>query len=226
MLRRSLNVFAETFAGYHVSASSYRPPENIVVVAIVVSERKLVQVKRKVLLADVVVGANNAAFNQGPERVQCLRVDFTANVLADLMLDSLMRIFPVQLAVSNVIIGCEEFHLRANRFGDELLKRVSAEIFDNAADHISFATDRPNHASFSRSNSARTSGCPLVPMFILFSSANKGFVYLNDSHQSLKVRIGHARPESVAHVQRGRIRAANLPLNLLELMPFLLFSIM
>jgi hypothetical protein len=50
------------------SATSYRRPENIFGLAIVEPERELVQVQRKILLADVVMGADDTAFQQRPER--------------------------------------------------------------------------------------------------------------------------------------------------------------
>lgn len=49
------------------SARRYRRPENIMVIPVVVSELKFINVEMEILLTDLVEGANDPAFHDGPE---------------------------------------------------------------------------------------------------------------------------------------------------------------
>jgi hypothetical protein len=71
---------AETFASSDASASCYSRPENVRVLPVVVAELKLIQVERKILLADVVVRPNDAPLEQRPEAFDVVGMDVPANV--------------------------------------------------------------------------------------------------------------------------------------------------
>jgi hypothetical protein len=53
---------AETVASSHVSASCYRAPKDVFVVAIVESESELIEIERQIFLTHVVVGPDDSAF--------------------------------------------------------------------------------------------------------------------------------------------------------------------
>jgi hypothetical protein len=74
-----------------LSASSYRCSEDIGILAVVVPELKFIQVQRQVLLADVVVGADNSALEQAPERFQIVGMHFATHVLVRLVVNMLVR---------------------------------------------------------------------------------------------------------------------------------------
>ncbi len=65
------------------STTSYRGPENIGIVAIVKSELKLRQIKRQKIFADMMVGSDDSAFQQRPERFHIVCAADAAHVFAD-----------------------------------------------------------------------------------------------------------------------------------------------
>ena len=72
---------AETFASVRVSAPCYRFPENIGVLAVVMTELELRQIQRQILLTYVVIGADDAALQQSPKGIERLSVNLSAHVL-------------------------------------------------------------------------------------------------------------------------------------------------
>jgi hypothetical protein len=66
---------AETVATYRASPPCYRLPKDVFFVAIVESETELREVQRQIFLADVVVGADDSALEQGPEGINAGRVN-------------------------------------------------------------------------------------------------------------------------------------------------------
>jgi hypothetical protein len=81
------------------SVSCYNSVENIRVLAIVESKRKLVEIKRKVLRADLVVVANDGTLQQTPERFNRLRVNLAANVLIVAVVQVFVRQVFAQIAI-------------------------------------------------------------------------------------------------------------------------------
>ena len=71
---------AEASASGLTSASCYHVKENVLVVAIVEAVLKLSQIQRQIFLAHVVIGAEDSALEQRPERFDAVRVDFAANI--------------------------------------------------------------------------------------------------------------------------------------------------
>jgi len=67
LVRWPRSVQAETVTSDRASAACYRRAKNIGVMAIVVAELKFSNVERQVLLADLVIGANNAALKDAPK---------------------------------------------------------------------------------------------------------------------------------------------------------------
>src|SRR5579884_2408927 len=58
-----------------------RVPEQVRVVAVVEPERELVQVRRKILLGELVIAADHRAVEQAPNRLHGVRVNVSANPL-------------------------------------------------------------------------------------------------------------------------------------------------
>lgn len=71
---------SEAPASQCASASCYRFPEDISVLAVVVAELEFSEVQGQVVLADVVIGADDSALEQRPEGIEVLGMHFTAHV--------------------------------------------------------------------------------------------------------------------------------------------------
>ena len=73
---------AEASASSDASASYYRCPEDIGILATVVTELKLVQIQRQIFLAYVVISADDAALQQRPEVFNVVGMDLAAHIFA------------------------------------------------------------------------------------------------------------------------------------------------
>src|SRR2546430_1601017 len=73
------------------SASCYDRPKDVGILALIVPERKLRQVQRQVVFADIVKGSHDATLQQTPKAFQIIRVNLAAHVFAAIMVDGLMR---------------------------------------------------------------------------------------------------------------------------------------
>src|SRR5579872_4500078 len=82
---------AEASASSDASASCYGVKENVGVLAIVEAPLKFIQVQRKVLRGNLVIGSHDAALQQRPERFNRLGMDDAANVFALAVLNDFVR---------------------------------------------------------------------------------------------------------------------------------------
>ena len=78
---------AEHAAGSSCSASCYEATEHIGVFAMVMTEREFRQVEREILAADLMEAANDATFQQCPERFNRVRMDVPAHVFLSGVID-------------------------------------------------------------------------------------------------------------------------------------------
>jgi hypothetical protein len=77
-----------------------RLSEDVVVLAVVVTELELSDVQRQILAADLMERADHAALHQRPEAFNGLGVDRTDNVLVDRVVNELMRVVGIELVVT------------------------------------------------------------------------------------------------------------------------------
>src|SRR5438105_2495160 len=82
------------------SASPDRLTEDVLILPVVVPELKFGDVERQILGADLVEGADNAAFENRPEALDRVGVDRADNVLVRRVPDHGMRVFLVQPAIA------------------------------------------------------------------------------------------------------------------------------
>jgi hypothetical protein len=108
---------AEAPASSVASASCYRGSENVRVLPVIEAPRKLVQVQRQVLLADVVVRPDDAALQQAPEGFKIVRVDVAAHILAARVVHGRMR--QAHVLVADVFIGRDKRNLVTNHVTHE-----------------------------------------------------------------------------------------------------------
>jgi hypothetical protein len=135
------NWIAEAVASVANSATCYNSVKDVHVLTIVNSERKLIEVKRKVLFADVMIGAHNALLQKRPEVFDIVRVNGPANIFPLLMVHARMRVEVNQIAVSGIFIGRYETDLIRDNLFNEQAQGVGAGILDYLSDHVALTGD-------------------------------------------------------------------------------------
>ena len=99
---------AEAPASQVASAACYRYSKNILVLTVIVAERKLVQVQRQVLLADVMVRSHHATLQQRPEVFEILSLNLAAYIPALHMIHGCMAEAAMQMLVADILIGRDQ----------------------------------------------------------------------------------------------------------------------
>ena len=110
---------AEASASSVASASCYGAPGDVCVLAVVVAERKLVQIQRQVLRADVVIGADDAALQERPEGFDVVRVNHAPHVLACFVIDGDMLEHVIEAAVTDRFVSRDQIDPLGYRLADE-----------------------------------------------------------------------------------------------------------
>ena len=112
---------AEVPASEAASASCYDFAEHIVALAVIVAKLKLGEIERQILLADVVVSADDSTLQQRPERLDIVGMYLAAYVLERLVVHALVRICLIQLVISRAFIRGDQRRLcprpRCGRIG-------------------------------------------------------------------------------------------------------------
>ena len=140
-----LDACSEASASYHASAACYRLAENIGFMAIVKPELELREVERQIFLADVVIRPNNAALEQGPERINRLRMDFATHIFFPMMND---RAMPISHLCQVPVIGRFIRRNKADiaRYGsfDKIVVCMPVDFFDHLAHNTALPADGPD----------------------------------------------------------------------------------
>ena len=192
---------AETFASVRVSAPCYRLPKDVWFVAIVESETELRKVQRLIFLADIVVGADDPALQQRPERFHRVRVNESAHVFAAAMIYSFVRKFlpSCEVLIAGVLISRDQFNLiLVHDTINETVHRRHIGVLDHLTDHVAFAGNRTDDRNLVAGSANVTL---LVPMAIGVPAAHVGFVDFDDPHQLPELRIVHRSPQAMAHIE-------------------------
>jgi hypothetical protein len=205
---------AETVASDHVSAACYRNPENIGVVAVVISELKFSDVQRQIFCTYLVIAADNAALEDRPEALNRVRVDRADNVLLCLMLNGLPRIFD-QPVIDLVFVRSEQRNLVGNHFADEALRGVLCHAAKHTSDNVTFAACRADDRRLAGAGAAGFAVVLLIPMPVAVLAANPRFVHLDNAHELAEFFVLQRRPDAMADVPSGFVRAeADIALHL------------
>jgi hypothetical protein len=206
LVRWPRSSLAETDASDHASAACYRHPENIGVIAVVVTEFKLGNVQRHVLGADLVECANHAALEDAPKAFNRVRVNRADNVFLRAVANgSVRKLFP-EPVVSPHVIGGEQADLVRDGFTDEAGQSLAVETLYDPRHDIALALDCANDADLAGAGPARTA-ITLIPMLVAGLSADVGFVHLDNAHEFPKFLVLERRPDAVAHVPSGLVGA-------------------
>jgi hypothetical protein len=149
--------------------------EYIRVVSVVVSELKLSDIQMQIFLANLVVSPDNAALQDGPEALNRVRVNCANDVLANGVVDRLMREAMLQPDIAWVSIGAEKADAVRYGFADESFKGLSICVLDHASNDVSLALDCADYGSLAGIPTPALSAL-FVPMPILVAPANVGFI--------------------------------------------------
>jgi len=89
----------------------------------VVAELKLRQIEREVLLAHMMISADDSTFQERPEGIEICGVNLPANVLAFVVIDRFVpKAFAAKSAVACILIGSYKLDPVADSFADESFK--------------------------------------------------------------------------------------------------------
>jgi hypothetical protein len=188
---------AETDASDLVSAACYRTPENIGIVAVIVSELKFSDVQRHIFFADLMERADNAAFEDRPKTLNRVGMHRANNVLFCLVLDSLARIF-LQAVIDCVLIGRQQTNFLRYHLADERFRSLLGDAAKDASNNIALTLDCANDCRFAGSRTASVAVVAFIPVTVLVLSADPCFVNLNNAAKLLLGR-NQGRADFVAH---------------------------
>jgi hypothetical protein len=182
--------------------------KDVRVVSVVVAELELGDVQWQIFGADLVKFADHAALENRPEAFNRVCVDCTDDVLALGMIDDAMRVFGVQAAISDTLIGAKQAHLFRNGAAHEALKGSGIDAANHAGDHVSLPANRADDGRFAGTNTASSAApAALIPMPVLRLAADEGFIDLDDAHELAEVLTGETGADAVTHVPSGLVRA-------------------
>lgn len=163
-----------------LSASLNRRSENVVVKAVIIAELELSDIEVKVLFADVVEGANDAAFEDAPEAFNGLRMDSADDILVFGVIDGAVRECKTKVPVANPLIGADQAYLVGHGLVDESLQGGLFHVLDDAGDDVSLAPDSADDDGLAGGSRPRLS-VAFVPMPVLCLAADKGLVDLHNA---------------------------------------------
>jgi hypothetical protein len=159
----------------------------------------------QIFLADLMVSSDDTALQDRPEALNRVRVDCANDVLANGVVNGLVRETALQAATSGVSIGAKKANPVRHGFADESFKRLSICVLDNASNDITLAFDCADNCGLAGISSASLAAF-LVPMSVLIAAADVGFVNLDNPAKLLDV-LDHGSADLVAHEPCRLVRA-------------------
>jgi hypothetical protein len=178
-------------------ASLNRRSEYVRIISIIISELEFGNVQMQIFLADLMECSDDAALQNGPEAFDRVRMNCANNVLADGMVDGLVRETTIQPLIAGISVSAEKADAVRYCFAYEGLKREPVSAIDNASDDIPLAFDRAHDRSLA-GISAPALTAFLVPMPVLIATADVGFINLDDPAEFLDV-LDHGSSDLMAH---------------------------
>lgn len=194
---------AEAVASVCASASCYRLLENVFVIAIVISELELCDVKRQIFFAYLVIAADDPAFEQRPKTFNRVRMNCADDILAFGVIDRLVRINLVQAVIRVELVGNQKAHFVRNGLLHECDKVLCVHVIDDAGDHVALARYRAGNRRFlgcatERARPRRT---------FARLAANIGLVNFDDPHKLAEILVLKRRANAMAHIPSRLVRA-------------------
>ena len=209
-----LSQYAAVSASETASATCYRRPENIGVLAVVMSELTFGQVERQILLGYMMVVSDNATLEQTPKVLDIVGMNLASYIFARAVRNGLvLEAERGKVVVSAEFISGDQIHLVADCLADKTVERASVGVFDNLADHIALTGDSADDGSFPAQAGYMLA---LIPVAILVLATKARFIDFDDTHKLFEFRVSHSSPQAVTEKPRGRIGRSDLALNLLR----------
>jgi hypothetical protein len=189
-----------------VSATTYGRAEDVRVAPIVIAKFEFRNIERQIFAAHLVISPNDAALDERPKALNRVGVNRADNMLADGVIDRLMRETVLQSHIAGIGVSAEQANSVRNGLADKGFECETARIVDNPSDDVAFTTHRADDWGLA-SVTASARSALFVPMPVLVASADVSFVNLNNSHQLAELWVLETGADAVRHVERGAIGA-------------------
>lgn len=208
---------AEAEPSVTTSATRYNQIEGVLVVSVVVPELELVDVERHVGVRHLMVGADDAAFDERPEAFDALSVHRADNILVVSVPDDLVRVFPFKAAIADPLVCDQQTYLCRDDLAHEAFEGRGIVALDHAGDHVAVALDSADDRRLARAEAATTWAATVADMSVLGLTADIGFVNLNLAEQLPFGAVLHRDANSMAHIPSRFIGAgAEHPVDLMR----------
>ena len=203
-------------------AATDRRPENIRVLSVIITELEFGDIKRHVFAAHFVECADDAALEDRPEALDGLSVDCANDILASRMVNSRMRVIPVERIVARILIGAKQTDFVGDGVADEGGKSSGIHVRDYPRDHISLAADSANDWGFAGTDAASSiPSASLIPMPVLGHATDESFIDLDNAAELINI-LHKSDADFVTHRPRCFVRTeAHIALNLQRAHAFL-----
>lgn len=191
-------VIAEYAASVSCSAACYEQVEHVGVFAVVMPERELREVKRQILLGNMVETSDYPTLQQCPKAINVLSVNFAAHILSRAVNNGIVRVAVFQRAITRCLIRRDQFNLVADSLANEAVESTHIGALDDLADDVTFTCNRRDDWRFT----SRTTACSqaLASVLVLFLPTDKSLIDFDDAHQFLELFIVHRGTDTRAHV--------------------------
>lgn len=189
-------------------ASIDRGSENILVMPVIVAELELGNIQVQVLFADLVEGADAAAFDQRPEAFDGLSVDRPNNVLFFVVVDGRVGIFFAEPGISGPLVGAKQADFMRNSFTNESGQCRGADVLDHAANNVAFTPYSADNGGLAGTDSAASTLLPaaLVLVSVAHLAADESLINLDNAAKLFDV-LDQRSPDFMAHEPSGFVGA-------------------
>jgi hypothetical protein len=182
-----------------------RRSKNVRVVTVIISELELGDIQRHIFAAHFVECADDAALEDRPEAFDGLRVDCADDILTARMVNSRVRVIPIERIVGRILIRTKQAHSMGDGFADERGKSIGTHVRDNARDHVSLSADGANDRRFAGPDAAgSTVAAAFIPMLVFRQAADECFIDFDNAAELLDI-LHQCGSDFVAHEPSGFI---------------------
>jgi hypothetical protein len=178
--------------------------ENVGVQPIVVPELEFGNVQRQIFVADLVEAAHNAALNERPEALDCVRMNRADDMLTLGMVNRLMREPILQSVIARIGVSAKQADACGDGFANEARERRAVSLGDDARDDVPLAPDCADDGGLA-SVPASARSAFLIPMPIAVFAADVGFVDFDDTAKLLNV-FDEGDADFMAHKPSSLVR--------------------
>jgi hypothetical protein len=195
-----------------------RVSEEIRVLAIVEAERDLIEVRRKMLNAELVVGTHDGSVEETPDALDRVRVHLADNPLVGGMVHRFMACVSVPDAdIRPVLVGVDRLGIVGDNIAQVGLDRGAVGVrCDTQADFTAALNRTENEGLVGPSVTARMPGASLLALLATDAglATNKRLVGLDDSAQERSRLVFHRCANAVAEIPGGLVGDAEHSLEL------------